>query len=229
MNKKIQLLCAWSGPCFMGFLLVGFWFIAHYVPPHSPNMTAAEVAAFYQASTLQIRVGLFITMFGSALYLPWSAVISDLIARIEGRFGPLSMLQFGSGALTILLFAFPTWLFAVAAFRPERDPELILLINDVAWLCFVGLFSPFFFVPIAIGVSAFLDKHNPPIFPRWVGYFNLWMALLVIPGGLTIFFKSGAFAWNGLLAFWVPLTIFGIWFTVMFLVMVKAIKRLDTG
>lgn len=44
-----------------------------------------------------------------------------------------------------------------------------------------------------------------------------------LPGGLVTFFKSGPFAWNGILAFWLPLTVFGIWYGVMFMLLRKAI------
>jgi hypothetical protein len=78
---------------------------------------------------------------------------------------------------------------------------------------------------ILIGVCALMDKRTQPVFPRWVGFFNFWMAFLLIPGGLLVFFKTGPFAWNGLLAFWLPASIYLFWLAVMTVVMRKAIKR----
>ena len=37
-------------------------------------------------------------------------------------------------------------------------------------------------------------------------------------------YVSGAFAWNGLLAFWVPASVFGTWFIVTFIVMRKVVE-----
>jgi hypothetical protein len=53
---------------------------------------------------------------------------------------------------------------------------------------------------------------------------NFWMALLFLPAGLMVFFKTGPFAWNGLLSFWLPLVAFGIWFNVMIYALLRAIK-----
>jgi hypothetical protein len=45
-----------------------------------------------------------------------------------------------------------------------------------------------------------------------------------VPACLLTFFKTGPFAWNGLLAFWVPATVFGLWFWVVGFAVIKAIK-----
>lgn len=39
------------------------------------------------------------------------------------------------------------------------------------------------------------------VFRRWVGYLNIWAALLLAPAVLIYFFKTGPFAWNGILVF----------------------------
>ena len=44
-------------------------------------------------------------------------------------------------------------------------------------------------------------------------------------GGLAVFFKDGPFAWNGIIGFYVPLTVFAIWVLVTTFVLTKAIKR----
>ncbi|MGG2007397.1 hypothetical protein [Novosphingobium resinovorum] len=54
---------------------------------------------------------------------------------------------------------------------------------------------------------------------------NLWTGLLLLPGFAVGLFKTGPFAWNGVLAFWVPAVVFGIWFNLMIVAMLAAIKR----
>ena len=89
----------------------------------------------------------------------------------------------------------------------------------------VMTFGPFFVQLMSIGLAILLDKNSRPVFPRWVAYFNIWVAVLFIPGVLITFFKSGPFAWNGILAFWLPLVVFFAWYFVMFAILLRVIKE----
>jgi hypothetical protein len=60
---------------------------------------------------------------------------------------------------------------------------------------------------------------------RWVAYLNLWVVVLYLPTALDMFFKSGVFAWNGALVFWVPATAFFIWCAAMTFVSLRAIDE----
>jgi hypothetical protein len=124
--------------------------------------------------------------------------------------------------ISVLIFLFPVIVMQAILFRPTRDPQLILLLNDLAWLPFIGLFMPAMVQGIAIALAIFKDKEEK-VFPRWLGYFNVWVALLFIPDILIYSFKTGPFAWNGLIGFWLALSIFGVWFFVMFPYLRRAI------
>ncbi len=63
---------------------------------------------------------------------------------------------------------------------------------------------------ITMAIAIFGDRHETPVFPRWLGYLSLWMAFIFIPGEL-IFFYDGPFAWNGLFLFWMAGVVFGMW------------------
>lgn len=83
MNTRSQLLCAWSGPAFVVFFTVGFWFVAHYLPPPSPTAGAQEIAALYREHTSQIRLGMLLMMACSALIAPFVAAIAVQMKRME--------------------------------------------------------------------------------------------------------------------------------------------------
>ena len=54
---------------------------------------------------------------------------------------------------------------------------------------------------------------------------SLWTAFLFLPGSLLIFFKQGAWAWDGLLTFWVVAALFGGWFLVMTVVLRRSLRH----
>lgn len=224
MSGRVQMLCLWCGPIGVVLFVVAFWLAAGLIPPPSPDDSAAEIVAMYREDTDLKRLGLGLTMVGGALMAPWTAVITVQMRRIEGHHSPLAYIQLGLGMLLVLLFIFPVMVMQVAAFRPDRDPELVLLLNDLAWLPFVGIFTPAVVQNIAIALCALRDREQT-VFGRWVAYFNVWAALAFLPAFLIPFFKEGPFAWDGVFCFWVPLTVFGLWFAVMFVAVRGAIRR----
>ena len=225
MNTKSQLFGAWCGPGFMISLGIGFILISHLFPPHPPTFTPAEVVAFYQTNTNQIRLGLLVFLWATAVYLPFAGVLTVQMARIEGKYPMWTAVQVMASAGNVITLTFPMAFWATAAFRPERTPELIQLLDDLGWVPFVGMTSPFLIIPICIAVVGFSDKSKNPIFPRWFCFYNLFADLLLLPGGLIIFFHSGPFAWNGLFGVWIPFIDWGIWFCITTWLLIKGIKR----
>jgi hypothetical protein len=215
--------CVWCGPAGILLWLIGFVALGGLIPPPRPSSSAQTIQQFYQANANGIRAGLVLTMIGGTLTAPWVAAISTQLKRIEGRYSPMSYTQLGLGMLGVLLFIFPVMTMQVAAFRPDRDPSQILLLNDLAWIPFVGVWTCAALQNVAIAVAIFHDK-DEKVFPRWVGYFNVWMALLFCPGSLLYFFKDGPFAWNGALSWWLVVVAFCAWFVVMFFAMRRAIQ-----
>lgn len=222
MKTRIQLVCLWSGPVGIGFWLVGFWLIGGLIPPPRPSESAAQITHFYTHHTNGIRAGLVLTLIGATLTGPWVGVISAQLKRIEGTYSPLAYIQLGLGMLDIMAFVFPVMFMQVAAFRPNRDPSQILLLNDLAWIPFVGIWTLAAVQNLAIA-GAVLSDRAQQVFPRWVGYFNVWTALLFCPGSLLYFFKSGPFAWNGALSWWFVVVVFCAWFAVMLVMTRRAI------
>jgi hypothetical protein len=115
-------------------------------------------------------------------------------------------------------------IFAVAAgYRPDRNPDVTQALNDVFWFIFVGLVGPLITQVVILAFAVFIDRRTVPSFPRWFGYFNLWYAVLGVPGCAIYLFKTGPLAWNGMFAFWIPLTVFCIWQVVTSVMLSKAV------
>ena len=226
MVRRTQLLAMWCGPAAIALFVAGLWFVGGLVPPPSPAQSAQQIAEMYRAHAGAIRAGMVLMMLGAALIAPFTAEISTQLRRIQSPHSPLAATQYGLGVAGIFVILLPAMTMQVAAFRPERDPNLILAINDAAWLPFVGIISLFMIQCAAIALCVLQAGHQT-VFPRWVGYFNIWSALLLAPAVLIYFFKTGPFAWNGILVFWVGLTVLGAWFVVMAVTVRRAILTQD--
>lgn len=225
MNSQNQKLCLWSGVVFMVVFGLGWWLIAGFVPPPDPNATAAQVAESYQTNTWMIRLGLLIAAVSCTFYYPWISAISCQMKRIEGTTPIFSWTQLVSGATGTFIIYLPMFIWLVASFRPERNPELILLLNDFGWLLFTTTLAPFLAQNISIALAILTDKSATPVFPRWLGFYNIAVTTLFLPVGLIFFFKAGPFAWNGMIGFWIPLLDFFIWMVVMTVFLFKAVNQ----
>lgn len=80
-------------------------------------------------------------------------------------------------------------------------------------------------VGTVIAMVVLQDTSGQPVFPRWVAFFNVWIAISFIPTGLVGFFMTGPITWHGVIGFWIPMISYGTWFIVMFLALRSAIRK----
>jgi hypothetical protein len=225
MNAQatFQRICAYSGiVCVL--LFFGGFVAAGFLPPLSPGMSAAQVAAHYQTHTAGIRLGAGLIFLSSGFYVWFTAVISGQMRRIPGVHPTVVNAQLAGGAFGCLTFLVPALLFAVTAFRPDRSPDATLLLNDMSWIILVMPWIPFMAQYFAFAFAILSDPGPRPVFPRWLAYFNIWTELMFTPAIILPFFKSGPFAWNGVFVFWVPATAFTALFIVNTTFLIKAIN-----
>jgi hypothetical protein len=137
------------------------------------------------------------------------------MARIEGGRPVLTHIMLLGGGAGWMFLLLPTILLTIAAYRPERSPELTQTLHDLGWMTAFFPFLPFAMMGVAMAVAIFQDPSPQPVFPRWLGYINIWATLLFLPAAALIFFHGGVFAYHGLFVFWVPLVIFGGWILVL--------------
>ncbi len=222
-NAFSQKLCVWSGPA-MAVTLLGAFIIMGFLPPPDPRLSGEEIVTLFQEDQGRIQAGGVVMIFGSALLFPWISVISVQLRRIEGQHTPMASTQLASGALGAFLFLTPMIMIQALAYKPENlDPDVAATCYYFAWLFFCG--TPIFAIiqNLAITVAILQDSSPDPVLPRWAGYFNVWAALLFAPGIACYFFDDGPFAWRGVFVWWLPLTVFGVWFVVMTTVLLRAI------
>lgn len=224
MNRQAEAVCVWGAAGFAVFGLLGF-ILADIIPPPSPNLSADEIAAFYQESTLSKRFGFLIFMTSAGFMSVFVAAVAMQMRRIENGIGPYTVAQIAGGAITPMIFLVSTVVWTAAAFRPDRAPEIIMMLNDVGWTMLLMTFAPFIIQNFSIALCVLSDKSATPALPRWVGFYNFWVGVSFIPGGMLTFFKTGPFAWDGLFVWWIPFTMFFGWYVIMFFVLHAAVKH----
>jgi hypothetical protein len=223
---KPQMWCAMCGFVFPILVLIAM-FATGVLPPQSPNHSAEQIAAWYQDGNTLKLAGFAGAAVALGLLMPLIVAITIQMFRIEGRSPAMSLLQFASGLFTWVLTIVPMIILCVAAFRPERDPQITQTISDLGYIMFFMGFAPFALQDVAIAIAVLRDRAAKPVFSRWVAWFNLWVAFLFIPAVVIPFFKLGPFTYRGLLAFWIPTLIYGLWALVMAYVTRKAIRAED--
>lgn len=222
--RRNHRIAVWCGLLFLGIPL-GWGVIGSFlIPPLPPSASPHEIAAFVSEGGVLQKLGLMIALACVASLLPMSAVLGDQMRRMEGPRPVWAQTQLACATLTVWLLSAALVFFAAAAFRADRDPQLILLLHDLGWLTFITPVSMIVLWMAAVGGAILSDRGEPPVMPRWVGYLSIWAALLSAPGFAAILFHSGPFAWSGLLALWIPLVIFLVWWISLTVFLLKAIS-----
>lgn len=229
-SRAAETVCAILGFGLYGFLMVvALYFLAGFIPPHSPSLSAEQVAEIYRGNANGIRAGMLLFMIGSGLFGVQMALIYNYMRRIEvaNALSPmLSSIQMLCGAVTTAVaFMLPAMFFSIAAFRPERAPELTQLMNDIGWFFLVFPFGAFMTQSIAIGFCILSDRSALPLLPRWLGFLSIFDGFTGFAGATLPFFKTGPFAWSGFFPFWLVLGMFGAWTLAMLVCLLKAINR----
>lgn len=222
MNISAQSISLWLAAVFGTVLVAAFLVFPGFLPPMSPRMSAADVAAFYNENTTWIRASMIVFDFCSVMLLPLFMVVVHHIKRMRTStdvFAYCYLSAAASGA-TILAIANLFWL--IAAFRPERDPELLVLLNDLAWITFTVPVGMIIAQNLCLALAVYLDQRPDPVFPRWVAHFNIAAAVLTAPAASAAIFKSGPLAWDGFISFWLRLGLFAVYIAVMFVVLRRA-------
>jgi hypothetical protein len=209
-----------------GLLLVFVGIVlARWVAPPRPSETPTQIARMFQTHTDAIRLGIVLALFGAALLGPFVAMLSMHLQRIDGASPASAYCQMTLGGLLILELIIPIMVLAAAAFRPNRPAAEIQLLDDLGWLMAVAVVSTAVVELLVIGAAIMQDRHPDPVFPRWSGVLNLVCAILLIPGALSIYFTGGPFSWDGALAYWLPLVVFGLWIGSMTYLLLEAERK----
>lgn len=222
-----ELILLWTLPVLALIWFSAFVVFPGFTHPMSPSITAGQVADFYRnpGNLNRIRYSMVVfNWFGVGL-IPMLMLIVMQVRRMAHRTPIFSyaLLCCAAGGPTLFLIANLFWL--VAAFRPDRDPALTQMFNDLAWVTFSGGVPFLVAQSVLLALAIYLDRQSEPVFRPWVAHFNLLVAAALTPAAFTGLALDGPMAWNGLLPFWVKNIAIGVWVVVMGVALGRVVYR----
>ncbi|BBZ37968.1 hypothetical protein MCNS_10310 [Mycobacterium conspicuum] len=220
-----ELILLWTLPATLLIWIGAFALFPGFMPPMSPTMSADQVAAFYRDNRALIRSSMILFNWFGVCLVPIVILIAMQIRRMAHRTPIFSWAMLGcvAGGPTLFLIANVCWL--LAAFRPERNPELTQLLNDLAWITFTILVPYLIGQSVILALAIYFDDQPRPIFSRWVAHFNLVVAAALVPAAFVGVALTGPLAWDGALSFWLKNIAIAVWIVVMGVVLGQAVYR----
>jgi len=222
-----ELILLWTLPAAAIIWISAFFLFPGFTPPMSPTMSADQVAAFYRdpANLPRIRYSMILFNWFGICLIPILILMVMQIRRMAHRTPIFSYCMLGciAGGPTLFLIANVCWL--LAAFRPERNPELTQLLNDFAWITFTTVVPFLIGQSVILALAIYFDDPAQPVLPRWVAHFNLLVAAAMVPAAFVGLALTGPLAWDGTLSFWLKNIAIAVWIVVMGVVLGRAIHR----
>jgi hypothetical protein len=220
-----ELILFWTLPAAGIIWIAAFLLFPGFVQPMSPTMSAEQVAAFYRDHTGQIRFSMILFNWFCVCLVPIVMLLVMQMCRMAHRTPIFAycMLGCAAGGPAIFLIANLFWL--LAAFRPERAPELTQMYNDLAWVTFTIQVPYLIMQSVLLALAIYWDRQARPVFKPWVAHFNLVIAIALAPAAFTGLALGGPMAWDGLLPFWGKNIAIGVWIVVMGVVIGQTIRR----
>jgi hypothetical protein len=224
-NVRTQLMALWITAISMAIMGVAYAVYPGFWPPLSPEMSAAAVADFYTGNAGWIRFSMVTFNLCGIMLLPLFCVVTVQVKRMPARshaFAYCYLMATISGAT---IFALSAIFFATAAYRPTRDADLILVLNDLGWIVFVAPVGMVLIQNLMLALAIYFDNGRLAVYPRWFAHFALLVAVAMAPAAFSMTVTSGPLAWNGAVSFWLRNIAFGVFLVVLLVVTRRAVGR----
>jgi hypothetical protein len=115
-----------------------------------------------------------------------------------------------AGGISCSVFILPDLFLAIATFGPDRDPQVLYMLNDLFWITLTAPWEPLLTLSVAFSFAILADRSTKPVFPRWLAYGNLLVMAIFIPSTGLNFVHTGLLAWHDGLSFWPPVVCYGL-------------------
>ena len=216
--------CIWSGVIGTAIMFVGLSIAGLAVAP-SPDAPVE----FYTDNRHAIQVGMVIALFGGALYGPWLAMMARAVKLADqGRSG-FAYFQIVFGVFLMIATMVPFYLLQVAVFRTSASPLVVQAFVDAAWIMVLGFVYVHVTGLLLTGIFILRERHASELLPRWLGWLNVVVALLSLPGLFAGTASTGALTWDGIVAFGLPTIAFFPWLVAWTYALLRLERRLPSA
>jgi hypothetical protein len=217
----------WTLVVFYNLYGLLFFVIARTQPPPMPSLNPSEIVQWFDERHYGLLYGYAIVFIVGGATAIMNATLAYTMRRmsVSRAFAYSYLVIYALATLPGMLIMGVAC--TVGAMRPDRDPELMSWLYDFAFLSFEGTMGVFLVGSLVWMVAVLLDKNR--VFPKWFGYLNLCNALTEVVVAPAWIFKSGVFAWDGAIAWWINMAVFVTYTTVFLTLIRKMILREDFG
>ena len=223
-GKLDQLICWWSILIFYQLfgLIFGYLTMIMRPPIPGPTLSSDGIIAFTLGNAGHMLAGTVLLAVFLGFASMGTGVIVVQMRRMSGPGPVLAYAYLACGAAAALPGCyFCGLLFSVAAFRPNRDPQILALLYDMGFVGFIGCLGCFITQYVAFAIAIFLDKRA--IFPKWLGYVTIWNLATELVAAPVWIFRRGPYAWNGLISFYLGVLVFVVWIVCVIVYLKRAI------
>lgn len=217
----------WAMLIFYQMYAIAFFMVAPIQPPPDPAKTIAEVTQWYDDNQFRLLWGVAIAYAVIGMTTLCNALIAYSMFRmsVSNVFAYSYIALYSLSAIPGMLLT--CFALTAAAIRPDRDPEVLHWLYDLAFMAFDGTMGVFLIGSLIWMLAILLDKNQ--VLPKWFGYLNLCNALTEVVVAPAWIFKSGFFAWDGVVTWWIDIVVFGIYTSAFVTLLRKMIEREDFG
>lgn len=211
-KQRYELFGAWCAPIFSLLTLGGFIVLAQFYDPAAAHLAPAELAEHYAGIKDEVAIGMSVFALATCFLLVYSVQLSLWLWRREGRSPLMSIAQAGGGFAVVLLVFISCCLWIGAAYRSDvAEPDVTVALNDAAWFGFLVGWSMLSLQMLATAAITLADRGRPQLVPRWLSWFSVIGAVLLVTANGCAITETGPFAWDGVLGYYVPMAIWGFW------------------
>ncbi|HEX4251664.1 MAG TPA: hypothetical protein VH008_27640 [Pseudonocardia sp.] len=211
-DGRHELFGAWCAPIFSVLTVVGFLGFAGFYAPAAASLPPSRLAAYYAEHRFGVELGMSIFCVATAFLAIFTVALTLALLRIE-RGSPLMAVSQALGGLGVVLLIFISCcLWIGAAYRAgAAAPDVTVALNDAAWF---GFLVGWVMLSLQMAVTAAVtlrDRSAAPLVPRWLSWASVIGAVVLVTANGCVFTKTGTFAWDGVLGYYLPMAIWATW------------------